>query len=95
MTLVKLHCARCGKVLATFDEPPKRWSGDFTFTRCTKCDLPSVDRIVDVLIASDMDSFPAAFIIPNRTVGKLCQKALTTRKTQHLDIRVTDNGVLS
>lgn len=64
MSLVELRCKRCGRPLGSLDAIPTEWNGTLTIARCKKCDIPSVSKIVDVLISQSADSYALTVEIP-------------------------------
>lgn len=55
--LVRIRHKRCGRVLGvvTDETTPAKV---FWFGVCRKCDLPSPERVADVLVSSGRDGFP-------------------------------------
>ncbi len=63
MTLVRILCRHCRTTLATVDEVPLDWSGEITFLRCRRCDLPSPERLVGVLHKKGASSMSLTLVI--------------------------------
>lgn len=90
MTLVRIRCHHCGAVLKRVDKPPSSWTGNLKFLRCKKCDLPSVERIVGVLISSGRKYFPMMGVIPWDELRSLIHRAQRRGRPEDLDVRVVE-----
>lgn len=91
MILVRIRCHNCRRVLKQVETPPSSWDGNLEFLRCKKCDLPGVDRIVDVLISTGRDAFLMAGTIPWVELRPLIRRAQKCGRAQDLNVRVVDD----
>lgn len=88
-TLVNIRCHN-RHILARIDAAPEDWSGTLTVSRCGKCDVPSADRLVDVLIASGRDSFALGIKIPWSELRPYIETARRRGKPSDFVVRVGD-----
>lgn len=95
MTLVRIRCHSCQRVLARVEKPPTDWSGSMTFTRCRKCDLPSPGRLIEVIQKTGRKSgFRIAGEVPWEMLRNSIRDAQKTGKPQNFPVRVIDTEVL-
>lgn len=87
MTLVRIRCRRCHRVLATVDEwqavESRRagWSGCVEFGRCRRCDLPDPRRVVGVMSAQGVDAMPLNRRIDYAELRPHVERALRLART--------------
>ena len=60
MILIRVRCKTCRGVLADVEHRPESWVGALSFLMCGKCERPDPRRVVDVMLAKNLDALPIA-----------------------------------
>lgn len=90
MILLKIRCGRCRRVLKEIAERPKSWDGELSVLRC-RCDLPSVERIVDVLMKKQIDGMGMVARVPWSMLREPIERAQKRGKPVDFAITVSDS----
>lgn len=85
MILVKLNCAHCNKLMGSLDEAQvrARTRSHHSVRRC-RCDMPTPERFVDVLISRDLPSMSVTLDVPWDQILPAVDRARATGKTQRI-----------